>query len=86
MGRAQIKRQIIQAIRDNFEVVNEDFVEDEEFGFIELSINNEKFESHGEFNTKLAEILNKLFPGRKNPIYVDNCDSLNDILHNNFNL
>ena len=86
MNRAETKEKIIAAIRNNFKVLNENFIEDEEFGFIEQSVENtgDEYLTHIEFSEKLSDILTKEFPDNKYPITVNNCDTVEGILHNNF--
>lgn len=79
----KVREKLIAAIKSNFEIKNEDFIDDPEYGFIEMSI-REDFDTHSDFNKRLEEILKKEFPDHKNPFHVDNCDSLEDVLCNNF--
>jgi hypothetical protein len=79
MTKEETREKIVTAIQENF-TVNDDFSDTYP---IELSI-EEKQESHREFGEKLSTILNKVFPENSRPIFVNNCDTVEDILHNNF--
>jgi hypothetical protein len=80
MSKEETREKIIVAIKKNFTVDDDDFLHD---GFIEMSVSG-NFQSHEEFEKKLSGILNKIFPKNKNQIIVNTCDTINDILNNNF--
>lgn len=84
MNRTETFDKIAEVIRNSFTVMNEDFVTDKYWGFIEKSVEILPDESHAAFAERLSKVLNDAFPNREYPINVDTCDTIYDILHNNF--
>jgi hypothetical protein len=82
MKREEAKEKIIAAIKANFEVKDDKFIEDET-NFIQISTNRQNDDSR-DFADELARILNDIFPDNPHPISVSMCDCLEDILRNNF--
>jgi hypothetical protein len=81
MNLKKVRQQIIDAINETFTIVNDDYLLD---GWNPIEMSTDYSVGHTDFSNALADKLNEVFPGRKHPIVVDNCDTLRDIIHNNF--